>query len=478
MKRVLVLSAVLLLGIVCAAQTPDTATMNGQVLDQTRAAVPGVLVTVTNTQTGLQRSAITGNSGSFSIGGLPVAGDYTFTATKQGFADVTRKEIRLVGGRSAKLDITLTAAGATSQITVTGAAGEVRADQPQLGTYLSSSQIQETPLPNRRITYLPLLNSANRPAINQGDVFMNEDLFNTNGTGRRQTLFIIDGSSGSDAWGRQTIFTNVPEDAVQEMTVLTNAFSAEYGFTAGTVVNLVTRSGGDRYHGDLLGLWRPADTAASLSGFTATSSTAVGNAILTDTLRQAAAAFSGPIGSSGRTQFDVAGEYNWQNRASPIISPLAPGVFVGHYRGWLGFARLDHQINNRHNLFLRADADSFRDTNPNGTVGGNNLPTVDRIFRRRTYAIEAGETAVLSPTLLNNLRLQFQLASPITAFDPVVFGTQFVVPIAGAATFTTGTSQSAAAAQSPVRDWRHAVRGPRTAHAEVRRRRSARPQWR
>lgn len=67
---------------------------------------------------------------------------------------------------------------------------------------------------------------------NQRDVFINQDLF-TNGSGRRQTWFEVDGSNALDAWGRQTIFTNIPLDAVDEMTVLTNAFSAEYGFTAG-----------------------------------------------------------------------------------------------------------------------------------------------------------------------------------------------------------------------------------------------------
>ena len=76
-------------------------------------------------------------------------------------------------------------------------------------------------------------------------------------------------------------------------------------------------------------------------------------------------------------------------------------------------------------------------------MGGNSLPTVDRIFRRRTYSEELGETAVLSPTLLNSARIQFQLASPITEFDPVIYGTQYVVPISAGGTFTTGTSQSA-----------------------------------
>ena len=440
MKRLL-LAVLIWTSIFALGQTPDTATVQGRVLDSSGAAIADARVTATSTVTGLQRTVASDSAGRFSISSLPVSGPYNISAGKTNFTDATVSSLNLIGGRTASIDIVLTAAGGHSEVTVTGTVGEVRADQPQLGTYLSAGQIEATPLLNRRITYLPLLNSANRPAINQGDVFMNENLFTTNGTGRRQTQFIIDGSAGLDAWGRQTIFTNLPEDAVQEMTVLTNAFSAEYGFTAGTVVNIVTRSGGDRWHGDILGLWRPSDAQAKLSGFTATTGVANGNAIVTDSLRQAALDFSGPL--SSKTHISAAGEYNWENRGSPITSPLAPGIYIGHYRGWLGFARLDHQLSQNHNLFLRADADSFRDTNPNGTVGANTLPTVARIFRRRTYSLEAGETAVISPSLLNNVRVQFQLASPITAFDPVVFGTQFVVPIAGAATFTSGTSQSA-----------------------------------
>jgi hypothetical protein len=152
---------------------------------------------------------------------------------------------------------------------------------------------------------------------------------------------------------------------------------------------------------------------------------------------------SGPVGSGGTTQFLVAAEYSREDKASPIISPVEPGSFLGRYRGWLGLLRMDHQINDRNNLFFRGNLDAFYDTNPNGTVGGNSLPSVDRIFRRRTYSTEIGETAVLSPKLLNSVRLQFQLGSPITEFDPVIYGTQFQVPISTGGTFTTGTSQSA-----------------------------------
>ncbi len=416
--------------------------MNGHVTDQTQAAVENVEITVTNALSGLTRAAHTNPSGYFAFLGLPIAGTYTVTASKSGFATTKSKDVRLLGGTTANIDLQLSVAPGQTQITVTGTAGEIRTDEPQLGDTLSARQMEETPLPDRKITYLPLLNAANRPAINQGDVFMNENLFTTNGAGRRQTWFEVDGSNGNDSWGRQTIFSNIPLAAVQEMDVLTNAFSAEYGGSTGSTVNIITRSGGNQWHGEALGMGRPSASEAELDGFTTANATS-GNDITNDTVIQAALSLSGPIGSSGHTQFFASGEYTLENRASPVISPLEPGLFVGHYRDWLGYLRIDHQFSERNDLFFRSDIDGFHDTNPNGTVGGNTLPTVDRIFRRRTYSEELGETAIFSPKLVNNVRLQFQLASPITEFDPVIYGTEFSVPISSGGTFATGTSQSA-----------------------------------
>ena len=269
---------------------------------------------------------------------------------------------------------------------------------------------------------------------------MNQTLFTTNGAGRRQALFVTDGAANTDSWGRQTLFSTLPVLAVEEMNVLANAFSAEFGATAGGVINIVTRSGGSKFHGDALGMWRPANTSAALSGFTAANATS-GNQLTSDSMGQAAASLGGPF--SSRTHFFAAGEYSREEKGSPVTSPVAPGIYVGDYRGWLGLLRLDHQIDDHNNLFFRGNLDGFYDTNPNGIVGGNSLPTVARVFRRRTYSTELGETAVLTPTVLNNVRLQFQLASPITEFDPVVYGTQYQVPISTGGTFTTGTSQSA-----------------------------------
>ena len=370
-----------------------------------------------------------------------MAGTYEVTVERKGFAAAKVDHVSLAGGSAAVLTIVLSIEEAKSTVTVVGAATDARQDQPQLGDLLSAAQVDETPTLNRRITFLPLLNAANRPAINQGDVFMNQELFTTNGSGRRQTWFEIDGGNGNDGWGRQTIFTNLPKDAVEEMSALTNAFSAEYGWGTGSVINVVTKSGGNHLHGDVLELYRPSGPEARLSGFTPLNA-ASGNDIVNDSLAQTAASIGGKLFKDS-THFFGAFELSQQNRASPVVSPLAPGNFIGHYRDLLGFLRLDHQFNPRNNAFFRESDDGFYDTNPNGIVGGQSLASVARTFRRRTYTTQVGDTAILSPRLVNSLRAQFQLGSPITEFDPAVYGTQFVVAIQGAATFTSGTSQNA-----------------------------------
>lgn len=424
------------------AQTPDTATVQGVVTDKTGAHVSNAAVTVKNSATGARRVVETDGTGHFEIPGLPIFGTYTLTVEKQGFATGQASGLTLIAGTAATVKIDLNLAEEETEVTVNGTVGQVRSNEPQLGIDIRSAQAQEMPLYNRRITYLPLLESANRPAINQGDVFMNEELFTTNGAGRRQTWFEVDGSNAVDAWGRQTIFTDLPLDSIQEMTVLTNAFSAQYGLTAGSVINIVTNSGSKDFHGHVLFLDRPSELEAKLSGFLP-STAASGNDITSDSVQQVALGVSGPVGAHSRTFFATDWQYSYQKRASPVTSPIAPGNFIGQYQGWLGFVRFDRELTSNNRTFIRGNVDSFYDTNPNGAVGGSSLPSVDRVFKRRTYAAELGDNWTFSPSLLNSLRMQFQLASPITEFDPSVYGTEFVVPVSTGGTFQSGTSQSA-----------------------------------
>ncbi|MBT9333239.1 TonB-dependent receptor [Paracidobacterium acidisoli] len=425
-----------------AAQTPDTASLQGVVTGPDGVSIADVTVVIEDSNQHEERVVRTSAQGAFAAEGLPAGEPLELRAASAGFAPAVLRQIVLVAGVTAHVQLHMQIGSVQTEVRVTGAVDAVRADEPQIGDTLTTEQMRSMPLLNRRLTWLPLLNAVNRPAINQGDIFMNQDLFTANGTGRRQTWFEVDGASGNDAWGRQTIFTSVPIDAVSEMTILDNAFAADYGFGEGAVVNIVTRRSGDHYHGDLLGLWRPSEPEAALSGFSTTNASS-GNDITRDTLAQGAGSVSGPLARNGYTSLLASAEYSWQNRASPVTSPLDMGNFIGHYRDWLGFLRADHRFSERHRGFLHLGADSFFDTNPNGTVGGSTLPSVDRIFRRRTWTAELGDTVVLNDSLSNEARMQFQLASPITQFSPVVSGTQFVVPISSGGTFTSGTSQSA-----------------------------------
>jgi hypothetical protein len=137
-------------------------------------------------------------------------------AAKEGFADGKLSGLVLPSGTTASVNIQLDIAGGRTQISVTGIAGEVRTDAPQLADRIVGQATRGNSLPDRRIKYLPLLNSASRPAINQGDIFTNQSLFTTNGAGRCQTWFEVDGSTGSDIWGRQTIFTSIECVPIQQ----------------------------------------------------------------------------------------------------------------------------------------------------------------------------------------------------------------------------------------------------------------------
>src|SRR2546421_12514750 len=105
-------------------------------------------------------------------------------------------------------------------------------EDPQIGRRLDSQQIDETPILGRKVSTVPLLNSAFRQAKGTGDLFVNQTYFVTGAGSRRTTTTTLDGANNDEAWGRQTMIATVPLGAIQEMTGLSNAVSSEYGLTA------------------------------------------------------------------------------------------------------------------------------------------------------------------------------------------------------------------------------------------------------
>ncbi len=412
--------AIIFVASIAGAQSQSVGGLRGRVLDQTGAAMPGVTVTVTNTQTGASRATSTDGSGFYTVASLPLTGRYRVAFAIQGFETKDVDGIGLRAGETATVDVTLVASGGTSQVTVYGTTEYVRSDEPQLGVRLDSRTIEETPILGRKLTNLPLLDSAVRPAINTGDLFLNNMLFVVNGSGRRQTTFSLDGSSADDAWGRQTVFTNVPLSAVQEFTVLSNAFSAEYGRTTGAAVNIVTKSGTNTTSGDALVAFRPSGLEAD---------NPVTNSAAPDVLGQFSGSIGGPL-VMDRTHYFVSAEFNHQTRDSIITSPLGPAgtAYTGTYNQGLLDARLDHALGPAQSLSFKANIDGFSDDNPQGAVGGQVLPSAGRTFNRKAYGAQAGHNAVIGSSMINDARFQVFYGSPITNFQPNQPGTQYVFP--------------------------------------------------
>src|SRR5262249_18599379 len=162
--------------------------------------------------------------------------------SKQGFDSEERRDVALRAGETATLKMKLQVGAEQAEVTVYGTTAGVRADA-QTGGSLDSTQIGETPILGRQISTVPLLNASFRSAKGTGDVVVNAPYFAPGAGSGRTTTFTIGGVNNDGGWGRQTMLSPLPLGAVQEMSTLSNAFPAEFGFTAGPAVSIVTKSG-------------------------------------------------------------------------------------------------------------------------------------------------------------------------------------------------------------------------------------------
>lgn len=437
------------------AQSPNTAAVTVIVVDQSGAVIPDAAITVVNAMTGLERQATSGGDGSVTVTGLPIVGSYVIAVAKTGFAGEQAANVTLRAGETATVRVRLVVSGGRSNVTVYGAAGGVRADA-ELGVVLDSKRIDETPVLGRKITALPLQNAAFRSAKGTGDLFINSVYFVTGAGGRRQTDFVVDGATADEPWGRQTMFSTLPMGAVQEMDVLSSAFSAEFGWTSSAAVNIVTKSGTNLTRGDVLTLFRPGGLQPTTLGTdnqcppsvptcVAPASGGLATPIIPpdipDALGQGSFTLGGAI-VKNRTHYFVAADYTRQDRTAAITSPMSPvSTVVGHYRQLLVDGRLDHKVDQRTSVMARVNVDRFSDDNPQDAVSGNVLPSAGRQFARRTYTAQTNVTSILTDNMLNEARVVYEHGNPITAFDPLTPSTQFVRT--GSAPFTSGESRYA-----------------------------------
>jgi hypothetical protein len=441
-----------------AAQSPNTATMIVTVVDQTGAVVKDAKVSVVNTATGAVREAISGEEGSATIAALSLTGEYRVSVTMTGFTAEDVTGLRLRAGETATVKVKLVASGGKSEVTVYGTAEGVRAD-PQIGRRLDSPQIDETPILGRKVTTLPLLNSAFRQGKGTGDLFVNATYFITGAGSRRTTTFTLDGANNDEGWGRQTAIATVPLGAIQEVAILSNAFSSEFGWTAGPALNIVTKSGTNLLHGEGLFLSRPGSWQAesfSTKNFcppsvpscvTPSTLKAINPVDIPDKLNQFSGAFGGPI-IKDKTFFFAATDYTRQDRTTFLSSTLPAFLlpadghldYTGHYRQFLFDGRLDHKLTSNQTLMFRINVDRFDDDNPQDAVGGTNAPSVARRYARRSATGQVNYTSVFSVRLLNEARFAYLHGDPVTLWEAQTLSTTYTR--SGAVPFTIGQSRA------------------------------------
>lgn len=235
-----------------AAWAGDTATVYGTVLDPSGAVVADVAVTARNAATGVARSAVTSRDGSFRIPAL-APGPYEISAVRSGFTPARRTGLHLSLGSEVRIDLRLELPSFQTEITVERDSPLVATTNATVETVVKREQLDLMPLVDR--DYLGLLRLAPgvaEPLAAGGRIAGSRDFSNA---------FLIDGVDNSeDIVGLYRQTTNL--DAVQEFQVLLNNFKAEYGRASGGVVQVLTRSGTNQFHGSAFFMYRDEQLAA------------------------------------------------------------------------------------------------------------------------------------------------------------------------------------------------------------------------
>jgi Carboxypeptidase regulatory-like domain/TonB dependent receptor len=238
----------------------SSASLSGIVTDAQGARVAGATVTVSNLVQNFTRTFTTDSSGAYSFTLLPPA-VYSLRVEAGGFKKFEQGNIVLEVGQAGALNVSLVVGNVTETVEVTGEPPLLNTDNAQIATEIASKQIVDLPLNDRNPFFLTFLDSAVR---NTDEGYMGGGLDNNDqavgfmsfgGQFQQWNAFFVDG-----AWDTEMnngIVDFVPSvDDVQEFKVQTNSFSAQYGFSAGNVITLVTKSGSSHFHGDAFEFFR------------------------------------------------------------------------------------------------------------------------------------------------------------------------------------------------------------------------------
>ncbi len=247
------LGMILIVLVVSAMSMAQTGSIVGTVADETGAVVPGADVTVRNTATNQSHKTISGASGTYTVTDLPV-GPYEVTVKKEGFKLFRLPSIDLTVAQSLTVDAKLAAGAATEEVTVRAdAEQEIDLETSQISNLVDERQMESLPLITRNPYQLVLLS----PGTSQTD--SGNGGISVNGARDRNNNFLLDGVDNNDTsvpGGMGGVLSANPE-STEEFRVITDNFAAEYGRNTGAIIDVVTKSGTNAFHGNVyyFGRW-------------------------------------------------------------------------------------------------------------------------------------------------------------------------------------------------------------------------------
>ncbi len=245
----LFLALLLCTGLQVIAQTSTTGSISGTVSDQKQAVLPNATVTARNIETNLSRTVQTDSEGRYNFDNLPI-GAYELTVEATSFAKHVQTGITLLLNQKAVVDVAMTAGGVQEVVNVVENASLLNTANAEVGTRFDERRLSELPITTNRNVYNIALSAPGVSQLGSGQTgFANGINYSSNGGRVRSNNFMIDGQDNNDfGVAGASVPLNNP-DLIQEVRLVTNQFTAEFGRNASSVFNAVTKSGTNDFHG-------------------------------------------------------------------------------------------------------------------------------------------------------------------------------------------------------------------------------------
>jgi len=268
--RYMMLVVVALFMLAHGASAQETGKLTGNVVDPSGYGVKNATVTVTEINTGVSHTVASKEDGGY-LDPHVNPGLYKVSVTAAGFPTAVADKVQVLVNTSTRLDIKLSLASVNQQVEVSDVVPLIESQHSTLGIVVNGDEIVELPLNGRNIAQLgTLIPGVSAPPSALGGAAGNATVggfgdstggYNVNGQRNQSNNFLLDGSPNNDSFNSGFVF-RPPPDAVQEFKIQTNSYEAQYGRNAGAIVDVVTRSGSNQFHGDAWELNRLSNLAA------------------------------------------------------------------------------------------------------------------------------------------------------------------------------------------------------------------------